>query len=137
MFNLSYKTHSRYLPLLCNDLPVDLQLFLRFNKFMYKLLSSENACFQLAGKLAFSGSQSSVGKSVVHISKLLQCHSSYISLSPHQFRVLVKEYASALCNEKDYISCGNITDLMFIKECNNTRFSVVELDTIIEFLCVS
>ena len=55
----------------------------------------------------------------------------------HQFRMLVNEYASALCNEKDYISCGNLTDLMFIKECNNTRFSVGELDTIIEFLCVS
>ena len=26
LFNLPYKTHSRYLPLLCNDLPVDLQL---------------------------------------------------------------------------------------------------------------
>ena len=56
---------------------------------------------------------------------------------PHQFRMLVNEYASALCTEKDYISCGNITDLMFIKECKNTRFSVGELDTIIEFLCVS
>ena len=104
---------------------------------MYKLLTSENACVQLASKLALNGSQSSVGKSVMHISKLLQCHSSYISSSPHQFRMLVNEYASALCNEKDYISCGNLTDLMFIKECNNTRFSVGELDTIIEFLCVS
>ena len=137
LFNLPYKTHSRYLPLLCNDLPVDLQLFLRFNKFMYKLLTSENASVLLAGKLALSGSQSSVGKSVIHKSKLLQCHSNYISSSPHQFRMLVNEYASALCNEKDYISCGNITDLMFIKEFNNTRFSVGELDTIIEFLCIS
>ena len=137
LFNLPYRTHSRYLPLLGNDLPVNLQLFLRFNKFMYKLLTSENAFVQLASKLALNGSQSSVGKSVMHISKLLQCHSSYISSSPHQFKMLVNEYASALCNAKDYISCGNLTDLMFTKECNNTRFSVGELDTIIEFLCVS
>ena len=48
LFNLPYRTHSRYLPLLCNDLPVNIQLFLRFNKFMYKLLTRENACVQLA-----------------------------------------------------------------------------------------
>ena len=48
---------------------------------------------------------------MIHISKLLQCNSNYISSSPHQFRMLVNEYASALYTEKDYITCGNITDL--------------------------
>ena len=38
---------------------------------MHKVLASENASVQLAGILALSGSQSSVGKSVIHISKLL------------------------------------------------------------------
>ena len=33
LFNLPYKTHSRYLPLLCNDLPVTFQLISRINKF--------------------------------------------------------------------------------------------------------
>ena len=99
--------------------------------------ASENACVQLAGKLALSGSQSSVGKSVMHISKLLKYNSNYISSSPLQLRMLVNEYASTLYTEKDYTTCGNITNLMFIKECNNTRFSLGELDTIIEFLCIS
>ena len=30
---LSPMTHSRFLPLLCDDIPVELQLFRRFNKF--------------------------------------------------------------------------------------------------------
>ena len=47
--------------------------------------------------------------------------------------MLVNEYASALYTVKDYITCGNITDSMFIVECNNTRFSLGELDTNIEF----
>ena len=67
---------------------------------MYKVLTSENAFVQLAGKFALSGSQSSVGKSVIHISKLLQCNSNYILSSPYQFRILVNEYASALYTEK-------------------------------------
>ena len=51
--------------------------------------------------------------------------------------MLVHEYASALCSAKHYITCGNINGLMFIKECNNIRFSLGELDTAIEFLCMS
>ena len=47
--------------------------------------------------------------------------------------MLVNEYASALYTEIDHITCGNKTDLMFIKEYNNTRFSLGDLDTIIEF----
>ena len=100
---------------------------------MYKVLTSENACVQLAGKLALSGSQSSVSKSVIHITKLLQCNSNYVSSSPHQFRMLGNEYASALYTEKDYITCGNITDLMFIKECNNTRFHWENLILLLNF----
>ena len=65
------------------------------------------------------------------------------SSSPVQFRKLVNEYASALCTEKDSkhnlycITCGNINDLIIaLKKCDKTRFSLGELDTIIEFLCV-
>ena len=66
LFNLPYKTHSRYLPLLCNDFPVDPQLIVRFSKFMYKVFTSENECVQLAGKVALNGSQSSICKSVLY-----------------------------------------------------------------------
>ena len=48
----------------------------------------------------------------------------------------VNVYASVLCTEKDFITCGNINHLMFIKECNKTRFSLGELDIMIKFLCV-
>ena len=75
--------------------------------------------------------QSRVGKSVLHISKLLQCNSTYLSLAPLLFRMLVS--MCGLCAEKDCKTCGNIKGLMVI---NNTRFSF-ELDTNIEFLCVS
>ena len=68
---------------------------------MYIVLVSDNVCVQLAGKLALNGSQSSVGKSVLHICKLLQCNSNYVSSSPLQFGMLVNEYVSALCSEKD------------------------------------
>ena len=35
---LSPMTHSRFLPLLCDDIPVELQLFRRFNKILLKVL---------------------------------------------------------------------------------------------------
>ena len=34
---LSPMTHSRFLPLLCDDIPVELQLFRRFNKFLWNV----------------------------------------------------------------------------------------------------
>ena len=41
---LSPITHSRFPPLLCDDIPVELQLFRRFNKFLWNVLKSSNPC---------------------------------------------------------------------------------------------
>ena len=84
---------------------------------MYKVLSRENVCVQLAGKLALDGSQFSIDKSVFYIPRLFTCNSNYVSSAPLQFRKLVNVYASILSAEKDYITCGNIEYFMVIREC--------------------
>ena len=40
LFNLSNRTHCRYLHLICNDLPVKVQLYKRFNKFIATVINS-------------------------------------------------------------------------------------------------
>ena len=54
LFNLSNRTHSRYIHLICNNVTVKVQLYKRFNKFMYTLLNNGNPCVKLAGKLVKS-----------------------------------------------------------------------------------
>ena len=60
LLNLSKKPHTRHL--ICNDCPIDVQLYKRFNKFIHTILNSDYDCVKLAGKMAVYGSQSSVSK---------------------------------------------------------------------------
>ena len=41
---LPLRTHSKYQPLICDDLPTDVQLFKRLNKFLNKTLCNSNVC---------------------------------------------------------------------------------------------
>ena len=42
ILGLPYKTHSVYLPLMVEDLPVEVQLYNRFMKFFLKIVNSQN-----------------------------------------------------------------------------------------------
>ena len=104
---------------------------------MYNVFSSENLCVQLAGKLAMNGSQSSVGKNVLYVSKFLKYSFKCIVSSPFQFRKSIFQCVSSLYTERDYITCDNIRDLIVIRDWNDTKFSQGEIATLIESLCVS
>ena len=64
LFQLSYMTHSKYLPLICQDIPFRLQLFRRFNRFMFNSLNSDNPNVKLCSHQVLHGSMSNVGKNV-------------------------------------------------------------------------
>ena len=50
--------------IICNNVPVKVQLYKRLNKLMYSLLNNGNPCVELAGKLVTSGSNSYVSKNI-------------------------------------------------------------------------
>ena len=65
LMNLPYRTHSRFLPVLCEDIPVDYQLFKRVNKMFWNLRRSVNPCLKLCVKLLEKGSMSNFFKKFV------------------------------------------------------------------------
>ena len=137
LFNLSNRTHSRYIHLICNDVPVKVQLYKRFNKFMYTLLNNGNPCVELAGKLVSSGSNSNVSKNINIISRDLKCNYSDVLASPCAFTKYVQSYVTSCKSVEDNIVCGNICDLMFIRDRNLTRFCSNEINEMLEYLCTS
>ena len=55
---LPYQTHSRYLPCIVNDLPVEIQIHIRSLKLFSSFLNSENNMLQICSRLVINGSNS-------------------------------------------------------------------------------
>ncbi len=68
LVSLPYTTHNRLLHIICNDIPVDLQLHKRFVTFFIKALNSNNTSVKLCAKLAFNGSRSNACRSKPQLS---------------------------------------------------------------------
>ena len=66
-------THSRYLPLICKDVPIKLNMYQRFNKFLNNVVNSDNSIVRLCGNILLKGSNSNAGKNVKNISNELKC----------------------------------------------------------------
>ena len=62
-------THCRYLPLICEDIPVRLQLYKQFNKYIFNLTRNSNPLLRLCLALALNGSTSNVSKNLNLISQ--------------------------------------------------------------------
>ena len=64
LFGLPPRTHNALIHAICNDIPIDGQIHIRFLKFMKGCLLSSNPCIQLCARLAIDGSNSDACKSV-------------------------------------------------------------------------
>ena len=53
-------THSHTLPLICDDLPVQFQLYKHFNKFMFGISRSNDSLVKLCCQLSECGSMANV-----------------------------------------------------------------------------
>ena len=70
LLGLPYRTHNNLLHLICNDIPVDGQLHLRFLNFFVNNLKSDNTCVKLCALLCLRGSRSEASKSLYFITNL-------------------------------------------------------------------
>ena len=78
VWKIPYITHNDLLPHICDDLPIEVQLYRRFIKFFHKVISSDNCLVRTCSFLALEGSCSPVCNSLNFIM------SSY-RLSKHNF----------------------------------------------------
>jgi hypothetical protein len=132
---LPLRTHSHLLHLICSDIPIYVQIYCRFIKFLRSLTICNNHLVSLCLKLALRGSRSKVANS--------------ISLMSQKFNVRRDDVPSlSLCglhddddNDDDLRKSGMICELLDERWCLSMPFeqsflNAYEINAIIEYLCV-
>ena len=119
---LPLRTHSKYLHLICVDLPIDVQLFKRLNKFLNKALCNSNVCVKTCVHLAINGSGSSVSESINVVSQSMNCNRNLLYALPSVFSSKVESYIHRIYIAPDYFCVANIKDLLYIRDSKCSQF---------------
>ena len=67
LWSLPYRTHCNLLPIICDDLPVEYQLHIRFLKSIKSNINTDDELVKLCARLCMDGSMSDNGKSKTYI----------------------------------------------------------------------
>ena len=133
LLRLPFLTHCKYLPLICNDIPINIQLYRRFNNFLFKAYNSNNVLVKMCCNLAINGSGSSISNNINVISEYLLCNRKTVWGNPSAFKSIVDDYVDNIYTLDDLLNIGNIKDLLFIRDARCTMFKYQELNDLLEF----
>ena len=67
LWSFPYRTHCNLLPIICDDLPVEYQLHIRFLKSIKSNMNIDNGAVKICARLCMEGSMSDTGKSLSYI----------------------------------------------------------------------
>jgi hypothetical protein len=108
LFSLPYRTHSHLLPYIFNDLPVDVQLQLRFLNFVKSCYASTSPSVKICCQLAVNGSKSNMCNSLSHI-----CNKLNICRYSTNFNITsLKQQVRDMVSSVDMQKAGLIHDLI-------------------------
>ena len=128
---LPYRTNN-LLHLICNDIPVDDQLHLRFLNFFVNNLKSYNTCVKLCALLCLCGSRSEASNSLNFITNLYSMDKyNIVDLFFMNTIIDVNSPISA-----DMMSAGAINDVLCMRDQKNTNFTSDELNQLLSFSCL-
>ena len=136
LFKLPYRTHSELLPVLCKDLPMSIQLYKRFIKFIHNALNGTNDCLKACAMLALYGSSSSVCNNINLIASALNM-SKYLMLNNNLTSLLCKLDDLYTPHAQTTITASQICDLLSVPFNELMNFSQQDIDVMIEFLSCS
>ena len=137
LYGLPCRTHSKYIPLIVNDLSVQFQLFQRLNKFVWKLSLSENPCVQLCRNLMQNGSNSNVCKSFTFMSYTLNTPQYRECMPPRSFHKLLLQWSTLSLDNQDYINISIIHDLLYMRQHRLCNFTSSEINDMLVYVCTS
>ena len=131
LLGLPCRTHNNLLHLICNDIPVDGQLHLRFLNFFVNH-KSDNTCVKLCALLCLRGSRSEASNSLDFITTLYSMDKyNIVDLSFTNTTIGVNSPISA-----DMMSAGAIIDVLCMRNQKNTNFMSDELNQLLSFFCL-
>ena len=129
LLNLPQRTHSRLLPQIVGDKPIEVQLHNRVVKFLASMYESDNSLLKLSVKLCLQGSCSSACNSYVHIKDKYKLRNG---LSDYRKIVNTKHQIG----NSDEFLVGHIKDLLCMRE--SPRYSILssgEIRGLLEYFC--
>ena len=140
LLGVPYRTHSKFLHRVVNDIPVECQVHKRFLKFFESVLDSCNPVVKFCGQLALSGSNSSVSKNINYIWSIYN-----IGVPKHDkesyktVATLLKTYEKrryGIYDVNDLLCIHNIhiKEVLCMRECHDF-LSHIECNTLLEFFC--
>ena len=132
LLHLPYRTHNALLHLICNDLPVQYQIYNRSLRFIKSLHFSHNPIVRNSFQLVLRGSCSSVSNSVSFLSSLTHVNRYNLINIPFLFHDNSDQTLS--------ICASLIRDLLVMKyQCSfqYTFYSFNEIDFLLHHLCTS
>ena len=127
ILGVPYNTHCRLLPLLVDDVSIDVKLYKRFINFINKVALSQNSCVNLCVKIMSSGSNSVVSNTWNFICSKYNLDRHHFMLSS-TFLFQINQY-----EENDKILAGLIKDLLSYDSSENDA-DVIE---IVNHLCTA
>ena len=132
LLQLPYKCRYIYLPLICNDLPVDVQLHSRFLNFFQKMVhKTENQLIKLCCDIALQGSRSSVCNTLNLL--VYRYRIDKYNINYGTFNQSVIKTMSEMYNEDVLVRYGILVDFISLIETNQIPFKN-DLYDIIEFV---
>jgi hypothetical protein len=136
LYNLPSRTHNRFLNVINNEIPVNLQLFRRHIKFVQNIFKCNNKVINVCADLALSGSCSTLCNNMNYISHVLEFDKNiikqpYFNLNLHIFQFMKNNSVSI----NDAVKIGNIKDLLLLRDQSNAILNCYEINEILETLC--
>jgi hypothetical protein len=139
LFNLPPRTHSRFLPLICNDIPFMHQMTRRIIKFAKRIILHSNAFVNACATFCFNGSNSHMSSNISYLSESFNttrvqfCHSlSADEISP-TMPFVREEIDDVLCS-----AIIEITNILYgTLDISNSNFERIDLMTVLQDLCTS
>ena len=139
LLNLPYRTHCKLLNMVCNDLPVDMQIHKRFIKFFHSVITNPNKCIEMCGKLVMNGSQSITCHNLNYICALYSLRKDILPKSnvSRIIHSMANVYVSSQCFNS-ISKASLVSELMYMREYPHlTDFNLDEIKFMLEDVCTS
>ena len=134
IWKLPYRTHNILLSEICDTRPFDVQLHLRFLRFMSKLFVSENTVVRRCCTIIQNGSRSAVGRSLNYLLFKYNINRDQFHYDNLPIHCLLQANVSSPELKAD---CAVIRELCKIRDGGMvSNLSHTEVTQIIEYLCV-
>ena len=139
VLNLPSRTHSNYIPTICDDVSLSIKIQRRFLKFIYSIISSDNDLIRMCANIVVNGSSSNVCCNLNYLcSKLCISKLRFLEMSNHDIETFGRKLRDDSHSAETQSKISVIKELLNMREvCDNNVLCFEEIDNLLGNLCVT